>query len=231
MKQGTNGQVEVDVAGVGFSTVEVPADKYAFRATLRVVCRSLHGQPAFWSVDNLAGTHCYNPVTFVWERIGVTGASTHYTRFASEQIAEGVRAKCTIAPPEFIPDTKSVTGCTVSTAPTTPVTAADLAVGQVWSGVPGHAESIVRIANGRVETQCECGNGVNRSIDEFVEWLWFTPKSRLLTAPSPIPHPSALGDVYAACKAIVQRWDDARLDDNDMDAIRAAIAKAEGVER
>lgn len=90
-------------------------DKYAFRETLRVEMCAFNGSPA-WRVVNPAGTHCYNPVTFVWEPADQQGASTHYTRFPSQEIAESVRANCTIAPPETIPDSESVKGCTVAPA-------------------------------------------------------------------------------------------------------------------
>lgn len=98
---------------MGTATLDISArPPYAFRSTLRVESFEFSGRTA-WRVVDSAGIHCYNPVTFVWERIDCVGASTHYTRFLSQQIAEGVRANCTVAPPEVVADTASVKGCTV----------------------------------------------------------------------------------------------------------------------
>jgi hypothetical protein len=127
------------------------------------------------------------------------------------------------------------------------VEAADLRVGQVWTtpsggkGNTGTRRTITAIANGRVHYEREDGwySGQDSLlVSQFVEMA--NDAGMTCEAP-PIPHPSALGDLYAACKAAhAQVATDASKMGGSVhgrtlrhlaDQLRAAIAKAEGVKR
>lgn len=132
------------------------------------------------------------------------------------------------------------------------ITPSDLAVGQVyrdndrdawnvdWLDLPtGRAAWTVVYADG-------LSDGVNAGAARTLAGFLNRNGAKLETpAPAPIPHPSALGDLYEACVAEV-KWYDETLDNyhpddhalralvrkthgTRIDAIRAAIRKAGGV--
>lgn len=85
------------------------------------------------------------------------------------------------------------------------VEAADLRVGQVWVPKRGtkkrHILSLdpLRYTQGGREQRCV-------GLEQLVAFLNDDECTLSFEAPSPIPHPSALGDLYAACKAVLDAY-------------------------
>lgn len=116
------------------------------------------------------------------------------------------------------------------------ITPADLAVGQVWLWRK-RDRTIVRIQNGWVTYEFIDAEGVHRTemLSSFVFAHYCQCEGTLVPTPSPVPHPDALADLYAACKAAQDVCYDAAQGAYDreeaaaaLDAIRAALAKAGG---
>lgn len=117
----------------------------------------------------------------------------------------------------------------------TKITAADLAVGQVWATSSGGKDgsgtsrTITAIVNGRVHYEREDGWYSGPDSLLAAQFAEMANDGKMTLAQSPIPHPSALGDLYEACKEVLQGLELTGAHGSHWACvIRAAIAKAEG---
>lgn len=83
------------------------------------------------------------------------------------------------------------------------ITPSDLAVGQVWRGDDG--DRVIRSIVANVVSYQLGDEGHTCSTGTFATSVNVAPKL-VLVSPAPIPHPSALGDLYAACKQAADQF-------------------------
>ena len=115
------------------------------------------------------------------------------------------------------------------------ITPSDLAVGQIirWDDNAEHDAELIALDHDAATLRCpSCGTVTVRATDLVASIN--DGDSKFVTreaspAPAPIPHPSALGDLYEACVAEV-KWYDETLDNYHPDdhALRALIRKTHG---